>query len=206
LTDLDVKVRKIPENVSYETAAALAIQGLTAITLIEKAYVVQKGDYILVHAVAGGVGSLLAQLIHDKGAIVIGTTSSKDKAEFGKKNGADYVINYKEENILERVLEITKGEGVHAVLDSVGGPGFSDSIKAVRPNGIVVSYGGAAGFPSPVSISFFTLYNNYLLSFLFFRSKSQVFSQRMPILLEVLFSITLLLLLRLKDGGTVSLS
>jgi NADPH2:quinone reductase len=157
LTDLDVKVRKIPKNVSYETAAALTLQGLTAITLVEKAYVVQKRDYILVHAVAGGVGSLLAQLIHDKGAIVIGTTSSKDKAEFGKKNGADYVINYKEENILERVLEITKGEGVHAVLDSVGGPGFSDSIKAIRHNGIVVSFGGAAGFPSPVSISFFTL-------------------------------------------------
>lgn len=135
--------------------------------MVEKAYVVQKGDYILVHAVAGGVGSLLAQLIHDKGAIVIGTTSSKDKAEFGKKNGADYIINYKEEDILERVLDITKGKGVHAVLDSVGGPGFSDSIKAVRQNGTVVSYGGAAGFPSPVSILFFTLLrnNNSLLNF-----------------------------------------
>ena len=151
LSELDVKVRKIPDNVTYETAAALALQGLTAITLVEKAYEVKIGDVILVHAVAGGVGSLLAQLIHDKGAIVIGTTSSKEKAEFAKKNGADYVINYKEENILERVLEITKGEGVHAVLDSVGGSGFEDSIKAVRYNGIVISYGSAGGPAAPVS-------------------------------------------------------
>jgi NADPH2:quinone reductase len=90
-------------------------------------------------------------LIHDKGAIVIGTTSSKEKAEFAKKNGADYVINYKEENVLERVLEITKGEGVHAVYDSVGGPGFEDAIKAVRYNGSVIHFGTTAGPSPPVS-------------------------------------------------------
>jgi NADPH2:quinone reductase len=173
LTNLDVKVHKIPDNISYESAAALAIQALTAITLIEGGYKVKKGDVILVQAVAGGVGSLLAQLIHDKGATVIGTTSSKEKAEFAKKNGADYVINYKEENILERVLEITKGEGVDAVLDSVGGPGFGDSIKATKYNGVVVAYGIAGGEASAVSIFnvIFFLFTNqvsliYFLTFL----------------------------------------
>lgn len=151
LSNLDIRVSKIPDNISYETAAALFVQGLTAITLIEESYQVQKGDFVLVHAVAGGVGSLLAQLIHEKGATVIGTTSSKEKAEFAKQNGADYVINYKEENFVERVLEITKGEGVHLALDSVGGAGFADSIKALRTNGTVISYGSAAGPIPPVS-------------------------------------------------------
>jgi NADPH2:quinone reductase len=151
VTDANIKAAKIPDNVSYETAAALGIQGLTAVTLIEKGYIVQKGDVVLVHAAAGGVGSLLVQLIHQKGATVIGSVSSDEKAEFIKKLGADYAINYKKENIVDRVLEITDGEGVHASLDSVGGADFEKSLKAIRSNGVVISFGTAAGPPPPVS-------------------------------------------------------
>lgn len=153
LTDLDIRVSEIPDSISYEAAAALFVQAITAITLIEESYKVQKGEYVLVHAVAGGVGSLLAQLLNEKGAIVIGTTSSKEKAEFAKKNGAHHVINYKEENFVERVLEITEGKGVHLALDSVGGAGFADSIKSLRTNGTVISFGSAAGPIPPLEVN-----------------------------------------------------
>jgi NADPH2:quinone reductase len=85
-----------------------------------EAYNVQKGDVILVHTVAGGLGLIMAQVAKSKGATVIGTTSTKEKAEFAKANGADYVIIYREENTVQKVLEITNGEGVHAVFDGVG--------------------------------------------------------------------------------------
>lgn len=154
-----MKAHKIPDNVSFETAAAIATQGLTAITLVESAYKVQKGDYVLIHAAAGGVGSILVQLVHQKGGIVIGTTSSDEKAQFVKGLGADYVINYKTENIFKRVMEITQNEGVHLSLDSVGGPSFEESsIKTLRYNGLVVSYGFAAGPVPPVSDLFFFYY------------------------------------------------
>lgn len=89
------KTYKIPDNVSFETGAALGAQGLTAITLVEGAAVIQKGDFVLVHAAAGGVGGFLVQLLHEKGAIVIGITSTDEKADFVKTLGADHFINYK---------------------------------------------------------------------------------------------------------------
>ncbi|KAI7879839.1 uncharacterized protein EV154DRAFT_450846 [Mucor mucedo] len=152
--EFDLKAHKIPDNVSFETIATIATQGLTAITLVESAYNVKKGDYVLIHAAAGGVGSILVQLVHQKGGIAIGITSSDEKAAFVKELGADHVINYKSENILQRVLEITKGEGVHLSLDSVGGASFEESsIQTLRYNGLVVSYGFAAGRPPPIEIS-----------------------------------------------------
>lgn len=121
--------------------------------MVERAYIVQKGDIVLVHAAAGGVGSLLVQLIHQKGGVVIGTTSSDEKAAYIKGLGADHVINYKKENILERVLEITHGKGVHLSLDSIGGSTFEDSsINTLRFNGTVISFGFAAGLAPAVSV------------------------------------------------------
>jgi NADPH2:quinone reductase len=87
---------------------------------MEEAYTVRKGDTILVHTVAGGLGLLFAQLIKARGATVIGTTSTKEKAELAKANGADHVILYKDEDTVERVLELTNGVGVDAVFDGVG--------------------------------------------------------------------------------------
>lgn len=94
--------------------------GLTAVTFITEAYNVHKGDIILVHTVAGGLGLLFAQLIKARGATVIGTTSTPEKAALAKSYGADHVILYPVEDTVQRVLEITNGEGVHAVFDGVG--------------------------------------------------------------------------------------
>jgi NADPH2:quinone reductase len=113
-------VHVLPPNVSTRTAAAALSQGLTVVTFIEEAHKVQKGETILVHTVAGGLGLLFAQLIKARGATVIGTTSTKEKAELAKANGADHVILYKEEDTVERVLELTNGVGVDAIFDGVG--------------------------------------------------------------------------------------
>lgn len=110
----------VPEAVSTQLAAAALLQGLTAVTFFEEAYKVKKGDTILVHTVAGGLGLLFAQLGRSVGATVIGTTSSAEKAVLAKQNGADHVILYPVEDTVKRVLEITNGEGVDAVFDGVG--------------------------------------------------------------------------------------
>ena len=114
------QVFPVPDTVPLRTAAGILTQGLTALTFITEAYNVQKGDYILVHTIAGGLGLQFAQLLKGRGAIVIGTTSTKEKAALAKSYGADHVILYRDENVVERVLEITGGEGVHAVFDGVG--------------------------------------------------------------------------------------
>jgi len=143
------KVYPVPESVSLRTAAGLFVQGLTALTFITEAYNVQRGDYILVHTIAGGLGLQFAQLLKDRGAIVIGTTSTKEKAELAKSYGADHVILYRDENVVERVLEITKGEGVHAVFDGVGKDTFEDNFKLLRRKGTLVSVGNASGAVPP---------------------------------------------------------
>lgn len=128
----------VPDNVSFRTAAAICTQGpypcpsfvvlnhktfvlgLTALTFVEEAYNVRPGDTILVHTVAGGLGLLITQLAKFRGATVIGTTSTAEKAEIAKANGADHVILYRSEDTAQRVLEITNGEGVHGIFDGVG--------------------------------------------------------------------------------------
>lgn len=96
------------------------IQGLTALTFMTESYNVQKDDWILVHTVAGGLGLMLAQVAHSRGAHVIGTTSSNEKAELAKQYGAEHVIIYTQEDTPSRVLELTGGKGVVAVFDGVG--------------------------------------------------------------------------------------
>lgn len=110
----------VPDTVSTLTAVSVLLQGLTATSFMEEAYNVQKGDIILIHTVAGGLGLLFCQLAKSRGATVIGTTSKEEKAALAKQHGADHVIIYTKENTVQRVLEITNGEGVHAVFDGVG--------------------------------------------------------------------------------------
>lgn len=110
----------VPDTVSTRAAAAVLLQGLTAVSFMEEAYNVQKGDIILIHTIAGGLGLLFSQVAKSRGATVIGTTSTEEKATLAKQYGADHVIVYKKENTVQRVLEITNGEGVHAVFDGVG--------------------------------------------------------------------------------------
>jgi len=96
------------------------MQGLTCTTFLEEAYNVKKGETVLVHTIAGGVGLIFSQLISARGATVIGTTSSKEKAELAKAHGATHVINYREEDTVARVLELTGGQGVDVIFDGVG--------------------------------------------------------------------------------------
>ncbi|KAG5652070.1 hypothetical protein H0H81_006425 [Sphagnurus paluster] len=144
-------VYPIPENVSTRDAAAGILQALTAYTFFEEAYKVKKGDTILVHTVAGGLGLLFAQLGRSRGATVIGTTSTAEKAELAKQNGADHVILYPVEDTVKRVLELTNGEGVDAVFDGVGKDTFDANFKLTKRKGTIVSVGNASGPVEPFS-------------------------------------------------------
>ena len=110
----------VPEPLTTLTAAASLCQGLTVVSFVEEAYNIQKGDVVLIHAVAGGLGLLLCQMAKLKEATVIGTTSTEEKKALAVANGADHVILYRQEDTVKRTLEITNGEGVHAVFDGVG--------------------------------------------------------------------------------------
>ncbi|KAI9264130.1 hypothetical protein BDA99DRAFT_437862 [Phascolomyces articulosus] len=149
----EATVEKITNDISYETAAAIGIQALTAWTLVRESYPVKKGDYILIHAAAGGVGLLLCQMCRYLGATVIGTVSSAEKATLARENGADYVINYTEEDVVAKVNEITNGLGCHGVLDGVGKSTWEISLQCARRLGSVISFGNASGVVPPISIS-----------------------------------------------------
>ncbi|KAJ7150388.1 NAD-P-binding protein [Mycena filopes] len=144
-------VQVLPQNVSTKIGAAALLQGLTALTFVEEAHKVKQGETILVHTVAGGLGLLFAQLIKARGATVIGTTSTKEKAELAKANGADHVILYKEEDTVQRVLEITNGAGVDAVFDGVGKDTFDSNFKMLKRKGTLVSVGNASGAVPPMA-------------------------------------------------------
>lgn len=138
----------IPDSIDTKTAAASLLQALTALTLIRDAYAVQKGDWILVTAAAGGVGLWLCQLLKAVGARTIATASSEEKRALAKENGAEVVLEYHEDDrdvFVKKVLEITGGEGVHAVFDSVGKATFDSSLACVRRKGSMVSFGNASG-------------------------------------------------------------
>ncbi|CDO75013.1 hypothetical protein BN946_scf184965.g15 [Trametes cinnabarina] len=139
----------LPDGISTRIAAAGLTQGATALTFVTEAYNVQKGDIILVHTVAGGLGLLFAQLIKRRGATVIGTTSTPEKAELAKQHGADHVILYTKEDTVQRVLELTNGEGVHAIFDGVGKDTFESDFKMIRRKGTIVSVGNASGAVPP---------------------------------------------------------
>ncbi|CCM05971.1 uncharacterized protein FIBRA_08212 [Fibroporia radiculosa] len=139
----------LPDNVPLITGAAAMTQGLTALTFVTEAYEVKKGDIVLVHTVAGGLGLLFAQLIKARGATVIGTTSTPEKAELARAHGADHVILYPVEDTVQRVLEITNGEGVHAIFDGVGKDTFEADFKMLRRKGTLVSVGNASGAVPP---------------------------------------------------------
>ena len=142
----------LPDAVSFEQAAAMMLKGLTVQYLIRKTYRVQPGDTVVFHAAAGGVGLIACQWLKALGARVIGTAGSAGKCQLALQHGADYCINYGTENIVERVREITKGEGVPVVYDSVGKDTFDSSLKCLRPYGLLVSFGNASGAVPPVDL------------------------------------------------------
>jgi NADPH:quinone reductase len=136
---------KLPKAISYETAAAMMLKGLTAQYLLRQTYKVQAGDTILVHAAAGGVGLILCQWAKALGAVVIGTVGSPDKAKLAKKAGAKHLILYREEDVAVRVREITKGAKCAVVYDGIGKTTFLASLDCLRPFGVFASYGSASG-------------------------------------------------------------
>ncbi len=135
----------VPESVGLETAAAVMLQGMTAQYLSHSTYPVQEGDTCLVHAVAGGVGLLLTQLAKLRGATVIGTASTEEKAERARKVGADHVILYTEEDFEAEVQRLTDGRGVQVVYDSVGKTTFEGSLNCLARRGYLVLYGQSSG-------------------------------------------------------------
>lgn len=147
------KVHKIPAELKPGQAAAALLQGLTALTLIRESHNVQKGEWTLVHAAAGGVGLWLCQLLRATGAKVIGTASTEEKRNLAKENGADYVIDYTKEDIVERVKEITDGAGVAVVFDGVGKSTFEADLQVAARKGTVVSFGNASGAVPPLTIA-----------------------------------------------------
>jgi NADPH2:quinone reductase len=142
----------LPEAISFETGAAMMLQGLTAAYLLRKTYRVQPGDAVLIHAAAGGVGLIACQWARALGATVIGTVGSPAKAELAKAHGCHHVINYSTENFTVRVREITGGEGVAVVYDGVGKDTFMGSLDCLRPMGMMVTYGNASGPVPPLDL------------------------------------------------------
>lgn len=135
----------VPDDLNSQDVAALIFKGLTVEYLIHRCVAVARGDTVLLHAAAGGVGSIASQWLSHIGATVIGTVGSDEKAEIAKANGCDHVINYGEEDFQARVAEITGGKGVDVVYDSVGADTFSKSLDCLRPRGTMVSFGEASG-------------------------------------------------------------
>ncbi|EME70423.1 NADPH:quinone reductase [Paramagnetospirillum caucaseum] len=140
---------RLPDGISEHKAAAMMLQGMTAQYLLRRTYPVQKGDTILVHAAAGGVGLLVCQWARHLGATVIGTVGSEDKAELARAHGCDHPVLYKSEDFAARVREITGGEGVPVVYDSVGKDTFLKSLDCLRPLGMMVSFGQSSGKVEP---------------------------------------------------------
>jgi NADPH2:quinone reductase len=136
---------KLPADISDETAAAMMLKGLTSQYLLRRTYRVKAGDTVLIHAAAGGVGLIACQWAKHLGATVIGTVGSKDKVELAKANGCDHVIDYRNEDFVARVAEITGGKKCDVVYDGVGKATFPASLDCLKPFGMFVSFGNASG-------------------------------------------------------------
>ncbi len=139
------KLIKLPDAIDDQTGAAMMLQGMTVEYLIHRTYPVQKGDWVLWHAAAGGVGSIASQWLNRLGAQIIGTAGSPEKLELAKAQGCHHVINYRTEDWVKRVKDITGGQGVAVVYDGVGKDVFMQSLDCLRPRGYMVQFGNASG-------------------------------------------------------------
>ena len=142
----------IPDGVDFETAAAAMLKGMTSWYLCRRTYRLSEGETVLVHAAAGGVGTILSQWCKALGATVIGTAGSAEKGRVAREHGCDHVILYKEEDFVERVHEITGGEGVPVVFDGVGKATFDGSMECLSRFGMMITFGNASGAVPPLNL------------------------------------------------------
>tara|TARA_Y100000590_G_scaffold354797_1_gene408216 strand:- start:14574 stop:15545 length:972 start_codon:yes stop_codon:yes gene_type:complete len=143
---------KIPDKVDFKIAATLMTKGLTTFYLLHKTYPVKKGETVLFHAAAGGVGQIFGQWAKSLGCNIIGTVGSDNKIENAKKNGYDHIINYNKENFAKKVLEITNSRGVPVVYDGVGKNTLEGSLECLSVRGMMVSFGNASGPLSEINV------------------------------------------------------
>jgi len=143
---------KLPQGITEEQAASMLLKGLTVHYLIFSTYAVKKGDTVLWHAAAGGVGLIACQWLKALGVTTIGTAGSPEKMALAKSHGADHVINYSTDDFVKRVKDITGGKGVPVVYDSVGKTTWEGSLDCLRPRGLMVTFGNASGPVAPVNL------------------------------------------------------
>ena len=143
---------KLPDSVSDRQAAAMMLKGMTASFLLRRTFKVKPGDTILFHAAAGGVGLIAGQWAKHLGATVIGTAGSDDKVELAKAHGYDHVINYRKDNFVEKVREITGGKMCDVVYDSVGADTYMGSLDCLRPMGLLALFGQSSGIVPPFNL------------------------------------------------------
>ena len=144
---------KLPENIGFDTAAAMMLQGLTVQYLFRQTYRLKQGETILFHAAAGGVGLIACQWARKLGITMIGTVGSDEKAVLAKSHGCHHTINYNTENFVERVKDLTNGKGVPVVYDSIGKDTFTGSLDCLAPLGLFVSFGSASGVIPPFDMN-----------------------------------------------------
>jgi len=155
---------KLPDTIDNQHGSALMLKGLTTQYLVRRCYHVKPGDTILIHAAAGGVGLLVCQWAKHLGATVIGTVSTRKKAELAASHGCDHPILYRDEDFVERVRELTGGEGVPVVYDSVGRDTFDGSLDCLRPLGLMVTFGQSSGSVPPLAIHELTAHGSLFLT------------------------------------------
>jgi len=147
---------KLPDSISFETGAAMMLQGMTVRYLIKKSYPVKAGETVLLHAAAGGIGLIACQWLKSLGVTVIGTVSSAEKAALAKAHGCTHTINYTTEDFTAKVKEITGGKGVPVVYDSIGKDTWEGSLNCLQPLGHMISFGNASGPVPPVVLTSLT--------------------------------------------------
>ena len=146
------KLVSVPDGISDEVASCITLKGITAEYLLHRAYSLKRGDKILYHAAAGGLGQILCQWANSLGAEVIGTVGSKAKEEIAKKNGCHHIINYSEKNFVEEVEKIVGKNGIDVVYDGVGIKTFKGSIETLKVRGMMVAFGNASGYVHTLDI------------------------------------------------------
>ncbi len=146
------KLVSVPDGISDEVASCIVLKGMTAEYLLHRSYQAKKGDNVLFHAAAGGVGQILCQWANSIGCKVIGTVGSKEKEEIAKKNGCHHVINYTEKNFVEEIEKIVGKNGIDVVYDGVGQKTFEGSIECLKIRGMMVAFGNASGYVNTIDV------------------------------------------------------